>query len=225
MSWTNGVINTPLLRAPGLPLVTRTTKPRTVRVAKDGPTTHTSWPLTSDQLCWHCCHAFTGTPLPMPIQYDERRNFYKVCGTFCSWACMKSYNQKSNSHTSSVRGMHIAHFHRTCTGKVKLIHPAPPREALKAFGGWMTLQQFRQCDTTYTIIPDNVLMTPPIVEEVPVHRRARPSAKSLQESVSFKDATAQNEMMRLRRPKPLTGHNLLVKSLGVQILDKAIVIG
>ena len=84
----------------------------------------------------------------------------------------------------------------------------------------MTLGEFRNCDTVLTIVPANVLMKPPTIEEVPAHRRVKPSAKSLQESVSFKDATAQNEMMRLRRPKPLTGHNLLVKTLGVQILDK-----
>jgi len=216
MAWIDGgVIQTPLLVSPGLPLVSKNAKPKSVKLAHPG-----AWPTTSKQLCWHCCHAFSGPPLPMPISYDERRDTYNVTGTFCSWACMKSFNQGSNSHLSSVRGMLITHFRRRCTGKLESIRPAPPREALAAFGGWMTLGEFRNCDTVLTIVPANVLMKPPTIEEVPAHRRVKPSAKSLQESVSFKDATAQNEMMRLRRPKPLTGHNLLVKTLGVQILDK-----
>lgn len=102
-----------------------------------------------------------------------------------------------------------------------MIKPAPPREALKVFGGWMSIEQFRGCRKTYTLIPQNVLMQPPVVEEVPAHRRPR-STKTLTDEVSYTDVMTQNEMVRssgLKRKKPLAKHNLLVKTLGVQILS------
>lgn len=219
-AWTEGVIATPLLG--GLPLTTRTKAPRTVRITS-ATAAAALWPSSvTDQLCWHCCHPFEGPPLPLPFKYDDRRDVFHVSGTYCSWACMKSHNQGSNSHLASIRGMLISLLRKRCTGALGNIRPAPPREALRAFGGWMSLEDFRGADAVFTMVPPKMIMHPPAVEEVPVHRRPHATAKQLDQSVSFKDATAQNEMLRLRRCKPLTNHNLLVKSMGVSILNKRV---
>lgn len=184
-----------------------------VRVVEPG-----DWPATSSCLCWHCCHSFAGPPLPMPIKYDDRLDEFHVVGNFCSWACMKSYNMDSRSYMRHVNATIISLFHKKCTGKVQGIRPAPPRLALRAFGGHMSIEEFRGCEAVLMIMPPKMIMHCPVVEEIPQRLRNKPSAQQLQDSVSFKDATAQNDMLRLRRPKPLTSHNLLVKTMGVQIL-------
>lgn len=210
-----GVIQTSLVKdavAP-LPIKRVGADPRAVRVVEEG-----GWPASSSCLCWHCCHPFDGPPLPMPIRYDDRLDLFHVVGTFCSWACMKAHNTDSNSYMRHVNATVITLFHKKCTGKLQGIRPAPPRLALQAFGGTMTIAEFRACQQNLMILPPKMIMHRPVVEEIPARLRDKPSTQQMQDSVSFKDATAQNDMLRLRRPKPLTSHNLLVRTMGVQIL-------
>lgn len=213
-----GVIATPLVtddRPAALPIAPASLR-GSVRVVEQG-----AWPLSSSGLCWHCCHAFRGPPLPMPIKHDDRLDIFHVTGTFCSWACMKAYNMDSRSYMRHVNATIITLFHKRCTGNLQHIKPAPPRLALKAFGGALSIEEFRTCDKELVIPMPKMIMHRPVVEEVPIRLRERPSAQQLQDSISFKDTTAQNDMLRLRRPKPLTAHNLLVRTMGVQILQAA----
>lgn len=208
------VIDTPLVDdiAPKPPLTF--VRPKTVAVIDTG-----SWPSSTSVWCWHCCHPFSGPPLPMPIRYDDRLDTFHVTGTFCSWACMKSYNLDSKSYMRHINTTIITLFHKKCTGKLERIKPAPPRLALKAFGGTMTIEEFRTCDKNMMILPPKMIMHRPVIEEIPARLRDRPSIQQLEDNISFKNATAQNDMLRLRRPKPLTSHNLLVRTMGVQILQ------
>lgn len=209
------VVRTPLVEdaQPRPPPIARTSQHGVVRVVEQG-----SWPERTSTLCWHCCHPFDGPPLPMPIRYDDRRDVFHVTGTFCSWECMKAYNGDSRSYMQHVNSTIITLFRKRCTGVLGSVRHAPPRLALKAFGGTMTIEEFRACTKEVMIMPPKLIVHRPVVEEIPARMRTKPTAKQLQESVSFKDATAQNDMLRLRRPKPLTSHNLLVRTMGVQIL-------
>lgn len=116
----------------------------------------------------------------------------------------------------------ITKFHWDSTGMLEKIRPAPPRLALKAFGGTMSIDEFRGCTKTLVLMPPKMIMHRPTVEEVPARQRNRPTLQQLQDTVSFQDATAQNDMLRLKRAKPLPSHNLLVRNLGVQILKQPI---
>lgn len=215
--WECGTIRTPLVPDPArdkrLP-ITRVAKKR-VRVIEPG-----DWPERTDAWCWHCCHPFEGQPLPMPVRYDDRLDVFHVTGTFCSWACMKAYNAESRSHMRYVDATIITLFRKRCTGSLHHVMPAPPRLALKAFGGTMSIEQFRANATLLAILPPRMIMHRPVVEEIPARLRERPTPQQMQDTVSFKDATAQNDMLRLRRPKPLVSHNLLVRTMGVQILQQ-----
>ena len=215
MAFASGVIDTPLIKDAVKPLpIARTGEKNAVRIVEKG-----DWPTQTSVLCWHCCHPFAGQPLPMPVRHDARRDLFHVVGTFCSWACMKSYNMDSSSYMRHVNATYITLFHKRCTGKLQGIRPAPPRLALKAFGGTMSIEEFRVCDKNLMILPPKMIMHRPIIEEIPARLRQRPTPQQLQDSVSFKDATTQNDMLRLRRPKPLTSHNMLVRTMGVQILQ------
>jgi hypothetical protein len=222
-----GVINTPLVQdveGSKIP-IQRTPRQGTVRVVEGG----SNWPTTSATLCWHCCHPFAGPPVPMPIRFDDKLRLYHVTGTFCSWPCVKAYNNESASYKRQVDSTLITKFYRECTrvtakpGAPQAIHirAAPPRLALRAFGGSMSIEEFRDCDANIMVLPPKMIVHRPVIEEVPSRLRQRPTQQQLQDTVCFKDATAQNDMLRLRRPKPLASHNLLVKTMGVQILAQA----
>lgn len=154
----------------------------------------------------------------MPVRHDSLLDVFHVVGTFCSWACMKAYNMDSSSYMRHVNSTVITLFRKRCTGSLAGQRPAPPRLALRAFGGHMSIDEFRGNDRNLMILPAKMIMHRPVVEEIPARLRERPTTKQLQDTVSFQDATAQNDMLRLRRPKPLASHNLLVRTMGVQIL-------
>jgi hypothetical protein len=113
------------------------------------------WPAGSGVCCWWCCSSFSTVPIPLPIDYDERRNVFSVMGTFCSFGCAKAYNMSRLSvnkdrcctllsfmrcKIASKNGRHILTTTSSITYGIKV---APNRYSLKMFGGSMTVEQFR----------------------------------------------------------------------------------
>ena len=193
------------------------------------PSRGTPWPASTDQWCWHCCHPFEGQPLPLPIKYDDRMDAFHVMGTFCSWACMKTHNWESPSYMKSVVVNNITLFHKRCTGALRPIRSAPPRQALKVFGGMMTIDEFRAAadsPTHYTVVPDNVIVHRPSLQcshpgdpQGP-HDRSRTQRRppDLAASVTFDGVATKNETLRLKRSKPLRhNRNMLEQSMGLSM--------
>ena len=134
---------------------------RTVRFGEGGA----PWPATTAVLCWHCCHAFDAPPVPMPlrVRYAGKRPLeFAVVGNFCSVACMLAAHRQRKQHLLPVgmsadtnallsfvhclypyrlREMHAAV--RAGAPVPRLHRVAPPREMLAAFGGMMTIDEFR----------------------------------------------------------------------------------
>lgn len=206
-------------------------RPRRVRVApRDAPPppTESAWPTSTDQWCWHCCHPVPGQPLPMPIKYDDKRQIFEVVGTFCSWACMKSFNLDSSSYKKSVNANNITLFHKRWTGVLRGIRPAPPRQALAVFGGTMTIAEFRAASDApveYNVLPPRMIVHRHTIHETPAGPGAtgvRPPDKKradLGAAVNFGDVSTKNETLRLKRPKPLhSSRNLLERTMGLGAL-------
>lgn len=122
-----------------------------------------TWPLRTNILCHHCCYSFEGVPVPLPQSYDALRKVYHCRGNFCSWQCAKAYNNLQTPPSGrGNRNMYISLLaHRTWvkyrktrgsteenlamrTYAMSLIHPSPPREVLKVFGGKLSIDQFRE---------------------------------------------------------------------------------
>lgn len=209
------------------PVAAAAAKPkRRVRVKRPGAPAP-----PGDTWCWHCCHAFATQPLPMPIAYDDRRDSFAVMGTFCSWACMKAFNFESKSYLSAVNANIITLFHKKCTGRLGGIRPAPPRITLREFGGRMSIEEFRAASNNPV---EYVVLPPRMVEhEVVVTERATAAATRTRQNaarpppdlaavVDFKDVSAKNETLRLKRPKPLrAATNLLETAMGLTIKPAA----
>lgn len=113
---------------------------------------------TRGELCWHCCHEFDDDPVPFPRDWDERRNTFSTIGSFCSFACVCGYNRdRGRLHNGKNCGMQIFQLYKQMTGKKMSPPIAPPRTFLKAFGGHMTIEEFRNASETvrYIELPTN----------------------------------------------------------------------
>lgn len=179
----------------------------------------TEYPETTDQLCWHCCHGFDTRPLPMPVKYDDRRDLFHVIGTFCSWECMKAYNLSSRDYRQDVNAINVSLFRKRCTGSAGPLRSAPPRSMLQAFGGTMTIDEFRSTNKTYSILPPRMVLYSQVIEERSrPHTRSRQRQQDMDTTVDFTNVAVRNETLRLKRPKPLQNtKNLLERTMGINV--------
>lgn len=180
-----------------------------------------------ERLCWHCCHPWQGKSIEFPISQDPRLKKFKVVGQFCSWECIKGYNRDNFANLrNSIQDVNIRYYRKMLTGNVVPIPAAPPRSFLKAFGGKMTIDEFRNnCGhisaseismwSTVLVQIDNKLATVPDAAR-------KPAATDENKHVDFADASCKNDSFRLRRPKPLAhgGRNGLERALGLNSLIK-----
>lgn len=192
--------------------------PRRVRPC---PADEANWPACTDGWCWHCCHPFDTTPLPLPIKYDDRRDVFHVTGTFCSWGCMKKYNGESASYLKHVNTTNITLFHKRCTGRLsKHIKPAPPRFALRVFGGTMSIDEFRAAADNgvyLQTLPPKMIVHHTALEQTNVKHKSK--HHDMEQTICFKDASVKNETLRLKRPKPLQNNrNTLERAMGINAL-------
>ena len=96
-------------------------------------------------VCWWCVHALPQEPcIHLPIKYDSKMNCFSSIGNFCSWACAKAYAIDMRSARSGEIQSFLSMMKRRSVGKYTPTWPAPKREALKCFGGSMSIEEFRK---------------------------------------------------------------------------------
>ena len=98
------------------------------------------WPESTTLLCWWCCHSFDNQPIPSVITYEQKTKTYQLKGLFCSWECSAAYSLKNFKNLT-----YLYKLYRDWTGEKNfLINKAPSRYVLKAFGGYMSINEFRK---------------------------------------------------------------------------------
>lgn len=100
-------------------------------------------------LCWWCCHEIPGEVFHLPYKF-EKEHFY-TCGQFCSWACVKAYNIYSNKPQIGLVSELITLYRKRIYNTITPLQSAPPRYSLKAFGGKLTIEQFRGGEFTAAV--------------------------------------------------------------------------
>lgn len=205
------------------PLIfTKTTESGTfVRVVP--PTTMpqwNTWPEKTHVLCWNCCHQFSCRPVPFPIEYDDRRDAFKVMGVFCSWACVKAYS-RDFMHSMYGRGSHamnIALLRKRLYGKSSTLSAAPPRAALKAFGGHMEIDEYRKAsdECIWSTAPPRLITYSQVVHERKICEqtsRSMTNTIDLSSQIDFGSSTAAApvETLKLKRPKPVKKANTMLE--------------
>ena len=113
------------------------------------------------QWCWWCCHPIKTDVLKMPLEYID--NAYKGVGQFCSFPCMKSYNNDTNASLTNKYNINmlITQYVQDASENPQIeIHCAPPRQALVVFGGNMNIDEFRQNNSVinFTLPPIQLIM-------------------------------------------------------------------
>lgn len=177
--------------------------------------------------CWWCCHPFDGPPVVLPTKYDEKKDVFFAKGAFCSWACVKAYN---NEHTGYQRGIVtnlitlLARRSGPDPGKIRSIVSAPPRQTLKVFGGFMDIDQFRNVPEgkTYAILPNNMVFERPNIVVLETKKSTKPKKTATQpaeeNAVDFDDIKTKSEPLRLKRTKPAPKHpNTIDNLLGISV--------
>jgi hypothetical protein len=94
-------------------------------------------------LCFWCCHHFENDPFGIPIKFQDGK--FLTQGIFCSLECACSENFRSveNGNAMWERYNLINAMARHINYRV-YVSAAPPKTSLKAFGGTMTIDEFRK---------------------------------------------------------------------------------
>jgi len=123
------------------------------------------WCRRTDICCWWCCHQFENVPIGLPIKYIDKIDRFKVQGVFCSFACMIAYK---NDYKHKYQDNYLVlYLYNKLTGispsiidgendKLEIddfnnryLKAAPPRCALKMFGGELSIDEFRKSSERY----------------------------------------------------------------------------
>ena len=166
--------------------------------------------------CWWCCHTFDGTPLKMPYKHDEKRNTFHTTGNFCSWSCMKSYAvEKYGLSRGGLICGNIVMMRKKMYNQIGPVKAAPWRFSLDVFGGDLTIEEFRKNQTIDVDTPKEVA-TQPVVDNL------IPFVSNTKKMNEIKNATSNNNALKLKRTKPLKrSHNNLESALGLIITPKS----
>jgi hypothetical protein len=165
--------------------------------------------------CWWCCHSFDGTSLSMPYKYDDRRNKFYTSGHFCSWSCMKSFAiDKYGVSKGGIICGNMSLMRKRLFNQLGHIKPAPNRFLLKEFGGDLSIDDFRMNQTEDVTVPEKVAQEP--YKDVII-----PFVSNTKKMDEIKNATSNNNALKLKRNKPLKRtHNNLESALGLIITPK-----
>ena len=169
-----------------------------------------TWPTRTDVLCWHCCHAFETTPVGIPV--DDNPKTYRLLGNFCSFNCAFAWaNDDGKHHTDYVAGCRVKNMARRAYNiNPEDIHTAPQRLALRAFGGTLTIEDFRKNSSIITVVSEPFVSTHMLIRSQE-RRTERSSEKSSASQKKKEEATQSSrredsrfKVTGLRRPdKPM----------------------
>lgn len=148
-------------------------------------------PDSTDIACFWDCHSFRGQPCVIPLKIEE--DIWRVYGNFCSPECAAAYLFNEPLDTS-VQWERYALLNRLYATSERSVRLAPPRTALRMFGGTLDVSEYRGIVGEKRMRID--VMTPPMISIIQV-MDTKP--------IDFYDASVKNtfipwEMDRMNRP-------------------------
>lgn len=121
------------------------------------------WPEQSPYLCYWCSHSFTSFPCFIPEKFHE--NTFHMRGNFCSFNCALSHNFNEKTEYQTKATEMLYHLYRRIYGLSQTLIPAPSKEVLKAFGGELTIEEYRN---NFNSSVYHNLVFPPMVSCIPI---------------------------------------------------------
>ena len=179
--------------------------------------------INTNHCCWWCCHRFTNNPIGIPIKYVD--NQFNVYGNFCSFNCALTYNFYSDSANKWDRSSLLHLLYKKFYGlKESSIAYAPEREFLKMFGGYMTIDEFRNSktqDSTYKVTYPPITSIIAQLEETKIVNNGN-NIKSKNVIIPVDDIRIQkaSNQLKLKRSKPMVEKNTLEQCMQLQTTKK-----
>jgi hypothetical protein len=171
-----------------------------------------TWPESTNTYCWWCCHPFEGVPCALP-EYYKKDKFY-VNGCFCSFNCTASYNFSKNDDDIWERySLLNLMYKKLYNNKYTKISLAPPREVLKIFGGYMSIEEFRE--NSLKNEKTFILIKPPLISIISKIEENISSSKSVKNNFPLINENILNKTqnnLKLKRNKPVTNPNSTLQS-------------
>ena len=119
------------------------------------------WLCKSNVHCLWCCHQFDTVPIAIPKKICD--DTFHLFGYFCSFNCSASYIFETSVLASNKWEYYslLCLLQKKITGdkSYKKINFAPPRECLKIFGGFLSIEEFRE---QFNLVDYNVMLPPMI---------------------------------------------------------------
>lgn len=116
-------------------------------------------------VCYWCCHAFQNESIGLPVKL--KNNQFHVCGHFCSFECAASFNFNSTELGQNVwESYHLLNMMARQMGIKKPITQATSRYALKMFGGWMDIEEFRTNNVQFVPLPVPMIPIVQVMDEI-----------------------------------------------------------
>ncbi len=151
--------------------------------------------------CWWDKHVYDTPDVEMPENYIN--GIFYCSGKFCSWECMMAYNIEINDENVSKRISLIHMMHKKTYGYCRNIKPASSWKILLDFGGYISIEDFRENLTTNSI-DYNYIKAPMIsrisyIEKIPIKKED--------------DNDIKMDDLILKRTKPLKSSKYSLESI------------
>jgi hypothetical protein len=171
------------------------------------------WPDSTNIYCWWCSHPFNGAPCALPESYIKGK-FY-VNGCFCTFNCAASYNFSKNDDNMWERYSLLNLMYKKLYNRNFIkINLAPPRETLKIFGGYLSIEEFRE--NSYKNEKTFMVIKPPLISIIPkIEENILSNNKNLKNNFPLVNENILNKTqstLKLKRNKPVTNPNSTLQS-------------
>lgn len=143
------------------------------------------WLEHTDVCCWWCCHQFDSIPIGMPVDFHSKSKKFRVKGVFCSFACMTAYRECSSKNMNTKSLVSYLYSKLTAEPVGTKIERAPPREALKMFGGELTIDEFRNSSSEtkiYKMVEYPMILSRDYIEEIDIANVKNANLKVFEEN-------------------------------------------
>lgn len=175
------------------------------------------WLQNTQIYCMWCCHAFDGIPVSIPQKYNNDK-FY-VYGNFCSFNCAASHIfSKNDDYMWKQYNLLNTLQKKISNNNWKKIKLAPPKEVLKIFGGYMTIDEYREelltGNTEFKVIEPPLISLVPKIEETYFKSQNNNLNKKKYVPIDNDLIDKAKISMKLKRDKPInnsksTLHNFM----------------
>ena len=162
------------------------------------------WPQTTNICCYWCCNQFQNAPFGIPLKYINNR--FEVYGCFCSLECATAYNFDSRDSQDEIWERY--NLINLLAKKIGLsnVKAAPSRLALTMFGGYLSIDAFRNYCKTGKVININFPPMMTLTQQIEEINECEISNDRTYIPVDNDRINKYKEKLCLKRSKPINAH-------------------